>query len=372
MFINCPHCRALVATDPATDLPPEHCPRCVLRLREPVEEDALADVAAASAAPATDTPRGETQQGDGHATADVPLPTPHAAATPAAGPTGAAGPRSDAAAMDAAEAARVADAADAAEATAAPIGSPGHRDAGVAGPASETTFPTASPRATTAGPDANRGDDVDSTARVDTSPDDTPADALADADDAAPEVAAASAAATPRSAHAPSFAARRAPAADPPASRRTRWILPAACAVLALLLGLQWLLADRARLAGEARWRPLVIAACNVFGCNVPEWHEPSALVLVSRDVRPHPQQPGALRVQAVLRNDARWTQAWPGIVLTLSDVDGRAVASRAFTADEYLPARTSSGLESGQTASIRFDVVEPATPVVAFGFDFR
>src|SRR5690606_8970699 len=28
MFINCPNCSALVATDLATDLPPERCPRC--------------------------------------------------------------------------------------------------------------------------------------------------------------------------------------------------------------------------------------------------------------------------------------------------------------------------------------------------------
>src|SRR5688572_18198087 len=35
MFINCRHCHALVATDPATDLPPERCPRCRGVLRRP-------------------------------------------------------------------------------------------------------------------------------------------------------------------------------------------------------------------------------------------------------------------------------------------------------------------------------------------------
>src|SRR5690606_31094994 len=33
MFINCPFCKALVATNPATDQPPEHCPRCAAKLR---------------------------------------------------------------------------------------------------------------------------------------------------------------------------------------------------------------------------------------------------------------------------------------------------------------------------------------------------
>ncbi|MDN5782674.1 MAG: hypothetical protein L0H23_11775, partial [Luteimonas sp.] len=44
MFINCPLCKALVATDPATDLPPEHCPRCAAKLRE-VQLDARVDAA---------------------------------------------------------------------------------------------------------------------------------------------------------------------------------------------------------------------------------------------------------------------------------------------------------------------------------------
>src|SRR5690606_4670885 len=34
MFVNCPSCRGLVATDPASDLPPERCPRCAAPLRD--------------------------------------------------------------------------------------------------------------------------------------------------------------------------------------------------------------------------------------------------------------------------------------------------------------------------------------------------
>ncbi len=34
MFINCPNCNALVATDLVTDLPPPQCPRCDFGLRD--------------------------------------------------------------------------------------------------------------------------------------------------------------------------------------------------------------------------------------------------------------------------------------------------------------------------------------------------
>ena len=46
MFINCPYCKALVSTDPVTDLPPPHCPHCdSLLRRDPEAADDEAEVA---------------------------------------------------------------------------------------------------------------------------------------------------------------------------------------------------------------------------------------------------------------------------------------------------------------------------------------
>ena len=142
---------------------------------------------------------------------------------------------------------------------------------------------------------------------------------------------------------------------------------------LVLLLFVQVVLADRATLAADARWRPAVVGACMVLRCEVPAWREPAALTLVQRDVRPLPGQPGVLHVSAAFRNDAVWAQAWPVLVLTLADVDGRTVGSRAFQPGEYLgrvPTQSTHG--SGQSARIEMDLVEPAPGVVAFTFDFR
>lgn len=94
---------------------------------------------------------------------------------------------------------------------------------------------------------------------------------------------------------------------------------------------------------------------------------------MLSRDVRPHPRAPGTLQIDASFRNDARWAQAWPRLVVSLSDVEGRVVGTRAFSAREYLGAApTQNTLASGQTAAIHLDVVEPAPGIVAFSFDFR
>lgn len=169
---------------------------------------------------------------------------------------------------------------------------------------------------------------------------------------------------------APSFLRKRAHSA---LALPARWSHIATISLLSLLLALQLLLAQRDVLAADARWRPVVSGACGVLRCSVPAWRQPEAFTMLSRDVRPHPRAPGTLRIDASFRNDARWTQAWPRLVVSLSDIDGRVVGTRAFTAREYLGAApTQTFLAAGQTAAIHLDVVEPAPGIVAFSFDFR
>lgn len=147
----------------------------------------------------------------------------------------------------------------------------------------------------------------------------------------------------------------------------------ALAAGLAVLLVVQLLLADRERLAGIAAWRPVVAALCTPLPCSVPPWREPSAIGVAQRDVRPVPGRPGVLQVSATIRNEARWAQAWPRLVLTLSDLDGRALGMRAFEPAEYLAAPpTDITIASGQEAAIRMEIVEPSPRAVAFNFDFR
>jgi Protein of unknown function (DUF3426) len=157
------------------------------------------------------------------------------------------------------------------------------------------------------------------------------------------------------------------------AAATRRWLRLAGVPVLVLVLGLQCVLATRAQLASDARWRPLVTRICAALGCTLPAWHQPGAFTLLDRSVRPDPRHPGVLHVTAGFRNDADWPQAWPSLVLTLSDADGRIAGARAFAPHEYLASvSTQKMMASGQRARVVLDVVEPANGVVAFTFDFR
>ncbi|WP_419744801.1 DUF3426 domain-containing protein [Xanthomonas phaseoli] len=140
------------------------------------------------------------------------------------------------------------------------------------------------------------------------------------------------------------------------------------------VLGVQIVIADRAHLAANARWRPLVGAACTLARCRLPAWREPEALTLLNRDVRPLPGVAGVLQIQASFRNDARWAQAWPWLQLSLSDADGRVIGTRILSPQEYLgpspPAQDT--LAPGQAVQVAFRVREPAASTAAFSFDFR
>ncbi len=384
MFVNCKHCNALVATDPATDLPPERCPRCAGVLR-----------AAASVTPS-----------EAPATADA-TPTISSLLLPPDPPARPATPESPAAAPAAGEASTTADvesvrgAVVAEPETAASVSALAPAEGGPVSPTPESPVDLAAEDGianSDALPDAGV-DGIPSSPPVEASPMPDVADGMdmhtpapapsgesePDAATAGTEPASSTGDAEPESASVPAPAqapeddgrdaadATAAPSflpARPRASRR--WLPAVAIAALALLLGLQVLLADRARLAADAQWRPLVVSLCNAFGCEVPAWREPAAFTLLAREVRPHPQVPGALRVDAAFRNDARWPQPWPRLLLTLSDVEGRPVAARAFDADEYLAEPAAAVLDSGGTARIRIDLREPAAATVSYSFDFR
>lgn len=345
MFSNCRHCNALVATDPVTDLPPERCPRCSGPLR----------VAGAQPEPAPSAPpkspplRPSTPAGAGDWSAQ--------AATRVAAALGRPVPVAPAAADD--------------DATAQPGAS---TDAAAAAVASD---PSRAPAQRTPAPLAlSLKTHADAPAPAHASPPPARAEAPAAPAPAAsvPGTAASPAPPSgPPAAPAPGFLARASSPRRATPTRPLHWWPALLTMALSVLLVLQALLADRARLAEDARWRPLLSSLCGAFGCTLPPWREPGAFVIASREVRPHPSRADALRVSASFRNDARWAQAWPHLVLTLSDVDGRRVAARAFAPGEYLPEGVPQALlEPGRQVQVSLDIHEPSRATVSYAFDFR
>ena len=351
MFVLCPHCQFLVAIDPASGQPPLRCTRCrkLLVAQADTEEEAPAQHAAEVATPelvaddgASATAPAFVDAGDDASPSQALVDTGvDGAATVEPGVVPDAPLAPD---PSVGEALLAPDPTP--EPAPAPTSTRGRARARVATPAPAP----APPRSRTRAKPRNK---IRTSAPVPV-PDPAPSTTTAAG-----------------SASAPGFVHRQR-ARIARTSRTQRWMI-AAITVLSLLLVLQLLLADRDDLARDARWRPAMSALCGVLRCTLPTWLEPTAFTLLDRDVRPRPGMPGVLHVTATFRNDARWPQAWPTLLLTLSDVDGRAAGARAFTPREYLGAVPAQAtLASGQSAMLSMDVVEPAPRIVAFTFDFR
>lgn len=172
----------------------------------------------------------------------------------------------------------------------------------------------------------------------------------------------------------------RAPARVEGASRRAAAVRPPSNAgwwlgslLLALALGGQIAWAERARLLEDQRVRPWLDRICDQFGCRLPMRSAVDAIRLVSREVRPHPDAPQALMISASMVNDAGYTQRFPAVEVTLSNLGERAIARRRFQPAEYLAEADSieRGFPAGATAPLVFEVADPGQEAVAFEFRF-
>lgn len=149
-----------------------------------------------------------------------------------------------------------------------------------------------------------------------------------------------------------------------------RWWL--GVVLFAVILSAQLVLSQRAQLAEDPGLRPWLQRLCAAVHCDLPAFRDPAQIHLLTRDIQPHPSVPDALLISASFRNDANWPQAWPTLELSLSDLDGRLVALRRFTADEYLGQKASTQLlDAGQPVAIELELVDPGKQAIAYEFNF-
>lgn len=153
--------------------------------------------------------------------------------------------------------------------------------------------------------------------------------------------------------------------------RAGKWVWLGIGVLLVTLLAML-LVAGRDTLAADARTRNLAERSCAWLGCTLPAWQDVRAFRMLEHDMQADPARPGVLRVQAGFRNESPWPQAWPALVLTLSDAGGQPLAQRALAPADYLEGAHPALIGAGQTASVAFAVREPARAAVAFHFGFR
>ncbi len=133
------------------------------------------------------------------------------------------------------------------------------------------------------------------------------------------------------------------------------------------LLGLQVRTYFVDRYAQDERFRPYLSLFCRVAACELPARRDAYSFSITHTRVELHPDVPGALNITVKLVNQAGFSQPYPDLQLTLIDRVGRVIGRRTFSPDSYLGTDEPNLLESGELASVDFDLVQPNEKAVGF-----
>jgi predicted Zn finger-like uncharacterized protein len=126
------------------------------------------------------------------------------------------------------------------------------------------------------------------------------------------------------------------PARAPSASRIKPWVWGVVSALLLMLLLAQtaYFLRDTA-VSRLPQTRPAFEQACAVLGCTLSLPKNLALLQIVGSDLQT--EASGRLKLTLTLGNRAAQAQAWPVLLLTLTDQRNRPLARRSFAPSEYL-----------------------------------
>jgi predicted Zn finger-like uncharacterized protein len=142
---------------------------------------------------------------------------------------------------------------------------------------------------------------------------------------------------------------------------------------LLIVFILQYSYFMRDDLARYDELRPWVQTMCGVLNCDLPMQQNVDLIKLTHRDITVHPRVKGALLINAVFVNTAGYTQPFPLMQITLSDVGGRVIAKRRFQPAEYLDADVNlrRGMLSNTPIQIVLEIADPGKDAENFEFNF-
>ena len=119
--------------------------------------------------------------------------------------------------------------------------------------------------------------------------------------------------------------------------------------------------------------RPWIQFFCKQASCELSMQEDITQIELLGQDIRTHPKTKKALLVSATIINNAPFTQPYPGLRLSFSDMNGEKVAARNFLPKDYLPSghKLDDGMESNVPIHLELEIVDPGKSAVNFEFDF-
>ena len=130
---------------------------------------------------------------------------------------------------------------------------------------------------------------------------------------------------------------------------------------------------ERDLLMRHSAARPYLQELCAVVGCDLQPQRDVTQIELLSRRISSHAQIENALMITGRMINQAPFAQPYPALELRLSDLQGRVVAARRFSPEEYLqPGLDPNGrMAPDQPVVLGLEVLDPGGHAMTFEFEF-
>ncbi len=117
---------------------------------------------------------------------------------------------------------------------------------------------------------------------------------------------------------------------------------------------------------------------CQTFDCKNLAMRDPEKIELVTKNIFSHPNEKDILMVNVTMKNSASFSQPYPVMNITFTDIRGTTVASRHFLPNEYLPMehqqsdnKKQSLLLPNTSTSITMEVQDPGIQAMTYEFGF-
>ncbi len=144
------------------------------------------------------------------------------------------------------------------------------------------------------------------------------------------------------------------------------------CLVAIAMFMAQYIYFNFDSLAIKPATRPWLEQACTQLGCRLPDIPDPSKLRVEELIVRKHATAESALVVDAIVKNNARFPQPMPVLLLRFTNNANEVVASRLLKPMDYLrgEARLLRRMPPETPIRISLDIVDPGASAVNYSLD--
>jgi len=158
------------------------------------------------------------------------------------------------------------------------------------------------------------------------------------------------------------------PKAKPPRPFQWLWYMGSALALL--LLGIQLLYFNSSVIDHKSSLWLLTKPLCGTLDCPLSTTTK-DIKKITSTDliVRTHPRVANALFVDAVINNNADFSQPFPNLTLVFEDLQGQVVAKRTFAPAEYLQGELAGAamMPIQQPIKLELEIIDPGRDAVSF-----